>query len=32
MDEEKYYEGCDVKCVEEITAEEFYEACPWERK
>ena len=32
MDEEEYYEGCDVKCVKEITAEEFYEACPWERK
>lgn len=31
MDEEEYFEGCDVKCVEEITAEEFYEACPWER-
>ena len=30
MDEEEYYEDCDVKRIEEITAEEFYEACPWE--
>lgn len=32
MSEEEYYEGCDVKSIVEITAEEFYEACPWERK
>ena len=32
MDEEEYYARCDVKSMEEITAEEFYEACPWERK
>lgn len=32
MDEEEYFEGCNVKSIVEITAEEFYEACPWERK
>lgn len=30
MDEDEYYAACDVKVIEEITREEFLEACPWE--
>ena len=30
MDEEEYFESCEVKSVVEISKEEFLEACPWE--
>lgn len=31
MDEDEYYAGCYVIKIEEITRDEFYEACPWEK-
>jgi hypothetical protein len=30
MTEDEYYAECGVTRVDEITADEFYEACPWE--
>ena len=32
MTEDEYYADCGVSCVEEIYEEEYYEACPWDRK
>lgn len=31
MDEDDYYVGCYVVKIEEITQDEYYEACPWEK-
>lgn len=31
MDEDEYYASCYVVKIEEITQDEFYEACPWEK-
>ena len=31
MDDDEYYAGCYVVKIEEITQDEYYEACPWEK-
>lgn len=31
MDEDDYYANCYVIKIEEITQDEYYEACPWEK-
>ena len=31
MDEDDYYAGCYIISIEEITQDEYYEACPWEK-
>lgn len=32
MTEDEYYADCGVSGIEEISEEEYYEACPWDRK